>query len=551
MRSIAISLTWEFWRRSRWWIFSEIIMMACITTVMYGRIPSIGARTHAKIHYNALFYEFICFTYFILSSQLYRKNKRPGFPAHLYLKPTWTWVLVGWQMLLPAVTVALLYLVSVGCARILLGITWPILGPMLLLAAAVACTQAIFWSMVGFQVLRFGICLLVLTVLNMWQFTRYGPLQGYANISRLTGMWTELTSSELLTMVSCLAAAYIVAVIGVARDRRGDCVGWPGFWKSFGRASDLLRRKQRSFNCPAAAQFWREWHEKDWLLPVASAICVGGVILLDASGIHNTQDTITAFVGLFYIALAVPFFAGFVFGQCGRKSKIDVFKATLPVNNARLSAMILRPGAASLLAAFAIYIAAAALMIGWFFMVGEGETVTQELHSNAFVNDIHEVFGDQNALLLAAVGVVIAWVLVGIGASITFAGRPWLVWGFWFVVCTVWPALMTLRMLFLFKLIPFDIASVLFGVLPWIIGTLCLLGTAWAFFAARRRHLIASITPCLGLGLWLILCISVGYMWLTRSDPELSSIILAMGLLALPVAPLATAPLALAWNRHR
>ncbi|MHC4534054.1 MAG: hypothetical protein ACYS6K_08885, partial [Planctomycetota bacterium] len=71
------------------------------------------------------------------------------------------------------------------------------------------------------------------------------------------------------------------------------------------------------------------------------------------------------------------------------------------------------------------------------------------------------------------------------------------------------------------------------------------------FFAARRRHLIASITPCLGLGLWLILCISVGYMWLTRSDPELSSIVLAMGLLALPVAPLATAPLALAWNRHR
>lgn len=549
MRSIAVALTWEFWRRSRRWIFFEIVVMACATAAMYGRIPSISARTHAKIHYMTLFYEFICFAYFVLSSQFDRKNKRLGFPAHLYVKPTRTWVLVGWQMLLPAVTIVLLYLVSVGCARILLGITWPLLGPMLLLTVAVACTQAIFWSMVGFQILRFGICLLVLTALNMWQFTRYGPLQGYANISRLTGMWTELTSGELLTMVSCLGAAYVAAVIGVSRDRRGDCVGWPGLWKSFGRASDLLRRKQRSFNCPAAAQFWREWHEKDWLLPVVSAICVGGVILLDASGIFNTQDTIRAFVGLFYIGLAVPFFAGLVFGQCGRKSKIDVFKATLPVNNARLSAMILRPGAASLLAAFAIYIAAAALMIGWFFMVGEGETVTQEWHNIVIV--IHRVFGDRNALLLAAVGVVIAWGLVGFGASITFAGRPWLVLGFWLVVCSVWPALMALRTLYLLNLIPFDIVSALFGALPWTIGTLCLLGTAWAFFAARRRHLIASITPCLGLGLWLILCISVGYMWLTRSDPELSSIILAMGLLALPVAPLATAPLALAWNRHR
>ena len=549
MRSIAISLTWEFWRRSRWWIFFEMIMMACITTVMYGRIPLIGARTHAKIHYNALFYEFICFAYFILSSQFYRKNNRLGFPAHLYLKPTRTWVLVGWQMLLPAVTVALLYLVSVGCARLLLGITWPILGPTLLLAAAVACTQAVFWSMVGFQVLRFGICLLVLTVLNMWQFTRYGPLQGYANISRLTGMWTELTSGELLTMVSCLAAAYIVAVIGVARDRRGDCVGWPGFWKSFGRASDLLRRNQRSFNSPAAAQFWREWHEKDWLLPVVSAICVGGVILLDASGIFNTQDTIRAFVGLFYIGLAVPFFAGHVFGQCGRKSKIADFKATLPVNNARLSAMILRPGAASLLAAFAIYIAAAALMIGWFFMVGEGETVIQEWHS--FVNLIHKVFGDQNTLLLAAVGVVIAWVLVGLGASITLAGRPWLVWGFWMVVCSVWPALVALRMLYLNNLIPFDIVSVLFGALPWTIGILCLLGTASAFITARRRNLIDARKLYLGPALWIILCILVGLLWLPKAEPGLSTIALLIGLLALPAAPLATVPLALAWNRHR
>ena len=82
-------------------------------------------------------------------------------------------------------------------------------------------------------------------------------------------------------------------------------------------------------------------------------------------------------------------------------------------------------------------------------------------------------------------------------------------------------------------------------------GICCVLGTAGAFFAARRQYLIAPIMLCLGLGLWLILCISIGFMWLTRTEPGLSSVVLAMGLLALPVAPLATAPLALAWNRHR
>ena len=86
--------------------------MVCITTVMYGRIPSLSARTYAKIHYLVLLNEFICFAYFILSTQFYRKNEQVRFPVHLYLKPTRTWVLVGWQMLLPAATIVLLYLAS-------------------------------------------------------------------------------------------------------------------------------------------------------------------------------------------------------------------------------------------------------------------------------------------------------------------------------------------------------------------------------------------------------------------------------------------------------
>jgi hypothetical protein len=149
------------------------------------------------------------------------------------------------------------------------------------------------------------------------------------------------------------------------------------------------------------------------------------------------------------------------------------------------------------------------------------------------------------------VGVVIAWGLLGFGASITFAGRPWLVLGFWLAVCSVWPAFMALRTLEWLNLIPFDIVSALFGALPWTIGTLCLLGTVAAFITARRRDLIDARKLFLGPALWIILCILVGLLWLPRDKPGLSTIVLVMGLLALPAAPLATAPLALAWNRHR
>ena len=58
MRSTAIAMTWEFWHRNRRWILAALIAMTCITTMLYGKIPSLEAKTHAKIHYMTLFFEF-------------------------------------------------------------------------------------------------------------------------------------------------------------------------------------------------------------------------------------------------------------------------------------------------------------------------------------------------------------------------------------------------------------------------------------------------------------------------------------------------------------
>ncbi len=309
MRSIAVALTWEFWRRSRWWIFAEIVVMVCVTMVLYGRIQSLGAKTHAKIHYMVLFFQFGGFAWMIFFSQFDKKNNRLGFPAHLYIKPIQTWVLVWRQMLLSMVTIVLLYLFSAGCARILLGITWPLFGPMLLLATALACTQAIIWSMVGFLILRAVTCLMVLVALQLWQFSRYGSIWGFPDISNLNKMWIDLTFGELLTMVLCLGAAYIVAVIGVSRDRRGDCVGWPGFWEWFGHLFDLLPGRHKPFKSPAAAQFWYEWRDKDWGMPTLSGIFVVPIILAGIFGPDSTNDILRLFfgLGLFITPLAVSF----------------------------------------------------------------------------------------------------------------------------------------------------------------------------------------------------------------------------------------------------
>lgn len=325
-------------------------------------------------------------------------------------------------------------------------------------------------------------------------------------------------------------------------------MGWPGFWGRLGRVKELLPGRQRPFHCPASAQFWREWHEKDRLFPTVCGVWAAIIILLGVFGVTDTMHTVMLFMVMLQIGFMVPIFAGLVVGQCGRKSRIDDFKATLPVSDSRLSAMILRPGAAGLLAAWVIYIAAAAFMIGWYCMVGKGDALPLDSY-HAAKRAILEL-GYVHTALLVATGVVIVWGNMALGASMTLMGRPWLVWIFFTTVCSIGPALVILDILHTINLFPFSVAP-LFRSLPWTIGFCCLLGTTLAFVTACRRHLIGSKKPFLALALWLLLCISIGWAWIPRDEPRPALIVLAMGLLALAVAPLATAPLALAWNRHR
>lgn len=312
---------------------------------------------------------------------------------------------------------------------------------------------------------------------------------------------------------------------------------------------DLLPGRQKPFNSPAAAQFWREWREKDRLFPAICGLWVAVIILLGVFGVADARATALQFTIMLQVGLAAAVFAGMIIGQCGRKSKIDDFKATLPVSNSRLSAMILRPGAVGLLSAWVIYIAAVLFMLGWYFMVGQIDAIPLEEYYG-FKNAVHQL-GYVNTLLLVVAGIIVVWGAMGLGASMTLMGRPWLLWAFCLAICSIGPVFVALDTLHAFNVIPFNIVPTLWSNLPWTIGIGCLLGTVLAFLAARSRHLIAWRIPCFGLGLWLLLCISVGSAWLPFDDPKASTIVLVTGLLALAVAPLATAPLALAWNRHR
>ena len=81
-------------------------------------------------------------------------------------------------------------------------------------------------------------------------------------------------------------------------------------------------------------------------------------------------------------------------------------------------------------------------------------------------------------------------------------------------------------------------------------------GAIWAFATALRRELIRRRALWTALGLWLAAALILVFFYFSFARAEAApafagEILLALCLLALPLASLALTPLALSWNRHR
>ena len=141
--------------------------------------------------------------------------------------------------------------------------------------------------------------------------------------------------------------------------------------------------------------------------------------------------------------------------------------------------------------------------------------------------------------------------------------------GCWTVVSVFASVAMTGRTLFLVQIIvglfAFTLGETMFSKyaltrearLPfergvWLaVGVALALGTVWAFVAARRRGLIGSPTVARALSVWGVLSGLIALDWTLHPARPLMLGVLAVCAASLVVAPLATAPLALAWNRNR
>ncbi len=527
MRSIPIALTWEMLCKGRWLLPLMALVASVMPLTILGLLKANGAIDPGEPHYITFHMTLFQIGAVVFSVAIFGSQPRP---ATLYTLPIRNSTLVVWLLLPSALTVALHSYLSGKIINTVYQFDWPLVGPALLAAVAVATLQAvlIFTEKSLWVVIAIGVIGLVQ---GIWFKTRYGELAGPA-----TRMWSEVSLWDAGFLMAMAGGAFAMGCTGVARNRRGEPPLSIGVVDWIDRLFEAPPALGKPFQNPLAAQNWHDWTHRGWILP---AVCWIGIIgggllwLIVSRDINRLAEGVTG-GGLMLLPGALV--AAMALGNLGaNESRYDMrtFLATRPLTNIQLVNSLLRTAAWSTLIAWGLWLATLGLV--W---------------ACVMVFDMHGVewiLWREYSVWLVPGLLLLPWVILTNGATACVADR----------VTTCVQGILVLVAVYVIvsigcaQMFSTEMAARIsqFGV--GVAGVVFSLGTIGAFVVALRRSCITPSTAYGALGAWLLL---ITWALVSRRGdplPNLGSAIFVVGLTALVVAPFAAMPLAIASNRTR
>ncbi|MEZ6033638.1 MAG: hypothetical protein R3C17_11130 [Planctomycetaceae bacterium] len=550
MRAIPQALMWELFWHGRGWIPAFYVLGNLMPMLLFLMLTHVGLEPQDPVflllHVCFMPIILICVGGGILPAQ--------GAFSRLYSAPISTASLVAWHLFPGGIILAIEIALSVLMYNWLFHLNWPILGPALVAAAAWASVQTLVSTS---QKTLSGICLTgaPCLVLLKWAHARYG---GW--FSDPTHYWTVVTPVEAATLLGVVVVAYAVTVTAVARDRCGEPLPSLGGWKWITREWDALTTtsvaKWRPFRSAAHAQFWFDWTWKGLALPLVVVlgylIGIMGWLLNNAAG-HGTDvpleefcrgilaggGMLTLVAGAAGILSSIP-----CDGTSGKKQHETMrdlighenlhgmghFQSTRPFTNADFAKSILLAATSSILIGWALWFAG--LVICLLIAVSIHQKLTVILPSD---------FGAWY-LPLTLLG---PWIAMTNSATIGLSGRAAKL-----ILAGVMSVISYCIVLFLIKEFVSREAHDRFVESCVCIGSIAVvLSTLPSFSKAYRCGYLNRRTACAAAGF----AISIVVMAIALQPRELSmtAYFMICAFAALVVLPIATTPLAIAWNRHR
>jgi hypothetical protein len=548
MRSATTALAWEFWSANRrGWLLLAAAVPVC--ALLY-RVLAARLRESPELQSFCVLPMVISLAVaaaFCNFTDRMRREDIAGFPRHLFVLPVTTVRLVSCAIACGVFSVLALYVAWVKLVlepvEIVLLVRWPVT----LLAAFVVFYQAIIWCLCGFRLTRIiSLSLVATTLVGIGVLPTLGP--GATIWASEAGL-----SAVLLVLV---AATYGVTLVWVDTQRRGGGRGWAWPRALVERVLSAIPHRQRALTSVDSALFWLEWRRAGLILPaavlLATCLMLGAVVSFTDRG---EKATIWAETWLVVLPLVMAFPVSLGFGKPDFWSldlALPPFIATRPISGGQLLAAKMKVAAASTLLAWAALLIIAPLCLYLFCDTEHWRGIWR------IWGIIYSPFSQWAIPILGLVmAMLLTWGLVIGNIWLGFAGRP----GFYYsLVVLGTAAFLTALILYAWCLDrPSDWEDTgvrALGWLPWVLAT-CAAAKIWfALWCARRlrsRTLVSNRNIAAYLSIWLAATACLVFRaWLVSPGIEwLRNMLMLLALCVVPVARVAAAPLAIAWNRHR
>ncbi|MBI3461495.1 MAG: hypothetical protein HY000_00315 [Planctomycetes bacterium] len=526
MQSIPVAMTWEMLRHGCWWLLASFLGANLFPALLLTALRFNGVLPKSDPSMILMHVLLVQCGMFAFGAGVFAAQ---GGTSRLYVYPATTSTLVAWRLLPAMVVVALELILSTAALNLWFDLDWPIWGPALFLATAVTAVQAALWLTERSAWMPLGV-VVAGGLVGCWHKSRYGAIVGQP-----THYWVQVTPVEVATMAAIVVLSFGLAVVAVARNRRGDPPLSIGVIDWLQRAFDWTPTSQVAFQTPAQAQFWFEWRKKGWAMPAAISFVMLVWFSIWLLSSRDPQDLRNGLLALGAILPAVGLIGGLILGNCGTSDatyEMGQFLGTRPMTTPEMAQTVLKVAARSVALAWAIWaVAFAALcVVLWATPLRTEPVLPEAMRWWIFP-----------ATLLGA------WMVVALTASIALFGRESL---FVQLLCGGVALFIGLLMFSQYALsVPQRLAFTRGTVT--VLGVACLAGTAWAFMSAHQRALIGRPTVFGAFAFWTACSAAVVIDGMLHPADSVAPYVLIIGLLALSVAPLAAAPLALAANRNR
>lgn len=232
----------------------------------------------------------------------------------------------------------------------------------------------------------------------------------------------------------------------------------------------------------------------------------------------------------------------------GNSLELDQFQAVLPMSSSDLAYAILKTGGLNVLYSGFALLLSVALTFLCLVLLGNNSVISK-IGRAFFQMDIFgiRIQGYRFLLCLLSASALISWICMGLGATLALTGER--------RVVTIGFCLFTI--LFVFS-IPFLIMGnsyfpemVMMEIFSSLLGSGSFLVTVFVFYCAMKRRHLKKKDLFVNFIVWLALFIFYGSIFYKTNVRMYDYLFLVAGITALAFLPLAAAPLALEWNRHR